>query len=407
MSYDLHVFGREHLDRAAVAKLCSSGDLAVDERASGEGLLVVVRGVRRRYCFTVGLAAEIEPEDVPKDVAPLVLEPHYFYEVVVEGSSASEVPHAARFARRLAHRCSGVVVDEQEGTVWSRGKLRTPPKADRGLVDIVELRWWITSRTDPVEAAAAWVELAGRHLPEALPRRWGVVEPLSDKPDSEHPHAFERSVGRREGTVYFKGSAPAIDGHLGVFNCGRNLDSVTLSVHRAALGDPAWRRPLRRLFVDFASRVDAVVATAEVIRNIQWSGRTLWYGPEAEHAPYLATRQGWVGLPPYPVWLIWFGRDYVPLVQQHLEPARVQVAGTGLLHSRSVDPTDRDQLNTDLAEQARPRSWIARVTGHATKPVPQASWLPADLLAVQPTFDSTRQAAPLLEPARLRPAALQ
>lgn len=406
MSYDLHVFGRRHLDRAAVASLCASGDLTVDERASGEGLLVVVRGARRRYCFTVDLAAEIEPEDVSEDVAALVLEPHYFYEVAVEGSSSSEVPHAIRFARKLAHQCSGVVVDEQEGTVWSRGNLRTPPKVDRGLVDIVELRWWITSRTDPVEAAAAWVDLAGRHLPEALPRRWGVVEPLSEKPDSEHPDAFARSVGRREGTVYFEASAPAIDGRVGVFEWGRNIDSVSLSLHRAALSDPAWQRPLRRLFVDFASLVDAVVATAEVIRNLQWSGRTLWYGSEAEHAPYLATRQGWAGLPPYPVWLIWFGRDYVPLVQQHLEPSQVEIAGRGLLHSRSVDPTDRDQLNTGSTDQARPRSWITRLTGHATKPVPQPPWLPADLLAVQPTFDPTRQAAPLLQPAPIRPPAL-
>lgn len=103
MSYDLHVFGRRHLDRAAVANLCASGDLTVDEQASGEGLLVVVRGARRRYCFTVGLAAEIEPEDVSEDVAALVLEPRYFYELAVEGSSASEVPHAIRFARKLAH----------------------------------------------------------------------------------------------------------------------------------------------------------------------------------------------------------------------------------------------------------------------------------------------------------------
>jgi|BarGraNGADG00312_2_1021985.scaffolds.fasta_scaffold33551_2 hypothetical protein len=63
MSEGLHVYARERVDRAALVDLFASGDVAVDEVASGEDLLVAVRGARRRYSFGVGLAAVIELED--------------------------------------------------------------------------------------------------------------------------------------------------------------------------------------------------------------------------------------------------------------------------------------------------------------------------------------------------------
>ena len=50
-----------------------------------------------------------------------------------------------------------------------------------------------------------------------------------------------------------------------------------------------------RLFTDFAEQVNAVAATAEVLRGLTWSGRSLGYESNAERATYLAPRGYWLG----------------------------------------------------------------------------------------------------------------
>ena len=38
-----------------------------------------------------------------------------------------------------------------------------------GTVSAVEVRWWVRSDFDAADTAAAWMRLARKHLPEALP----------------------------------------------------------------------------------------------------------------------------------------------------------------------------------------------------------------------------------------------
>jgi hypothetical protein len=111
MSYDLEVYTPTALDADALAGLVTgAGVLDVDR--SGDRQLVVVRGARRRYCFTVDGPDRVDPEDVPADVSRVVLGARHLFLVTVEGSAGSEVPHAVRFARRLARELEGAVVDQ-------------------------------------------------------------------------------------------------------------------------------------------------------------------------------------------------------------------------------------------------------------------------------------------------------
>lgn len=386
MSYDVTVFARDRLGEVAIAEIVASLGLATDDGGSS-GTLTVTRGVRRRYSFTVELAERVEPEDVPGEVTALMLEPRWLYRVLVEGSFDSEIPYAIRFARKLAVASSGVVVDEQDGTLWSRGKLRTPPKVERGLIDVVELQWWVTNRTDPAKAAAAWLELARRYLPEALPRRWGEYEPLSHKVDPNNPAAFADFVARREGTVFFNASPPMIDGSFPDFRWEAKVGAVHLSVHRDALNDEAWRCPLQRLFIEFARQIEPIVATAEVVRDYEWTRGTLWSGFDQEHAACLGTVFGWDGLPPYPVWWSWFGPDYAPLVRDHLDPATVTTFDNGLFHTRSVQPADRDQLISQLPDSIQSPGKRAPARPRPRGAIPRVPWLPTDLLAIPEKYD--------------------
>lgn len=59
MSYDLRVYASEELDRDALASLLVDCDLVVDEAQPGLESLTVLRGVKRAYSFTSGLAARL------------------------------------------------------------------------------------------------------------------------------------------------------------------------------------------------------------------------------------------------------------------------------------------------------------------------------------------------------------
>src|ERR1700752_2925318 len=118
MSYDLEVFVPQCADDAQFRDLVvQSGQLSVDNTATTSSV-TVIRGARRRYSFTVDGPDRVEPEDVPTDVVNVVLGTRFLYSITLEGSAPSEIPHAVRFARRLAPGLDGAGIDPQKDGVW-------------------------------------------------------------------------------------------------------------------------------------------------------------------------------------------------------------------------------------------------------------------------------------------------
>ena len=407
MSYDLQVFAQQALTADDLRRLLAEAGLAVDDAGSATDSLTVVRGARAVYSFTLDLPVPIEAEDVPEEVTAVLLGPSYLYALLVEGSSATETPHAVRFARRLAKAAGGVVFDQQTDEIWARGNLRPAPSVQRGRFDVVEVHWYVRSGTAGATAARAWLELAARYLPEALPRRFGSYEPLPMKLDVDGPEAFVEAVTTETiSSVSFSTSAPCIGGSLAAGADRWDLRSHGLSLHRGALGDPRWRGALQRLFVDFAVATEAVLATAQVQRGVGWSGRSAWYDATVEQTAYLAPRGRWMGLPPYPVWWSWFGPDYVPFVLEHLPEEQVVHVDGGVFHARGEEPLDRDQLTAALVRSSstpRPRRTLRQMFSRSAPAVP---WLPPELLPGQDRSEPYA-AHPSLVPAPSIPAGLR
>lgn len=171
VSYDLQVYLRTEVGLDQLVRLLSPGtepDEPIQPRQ-----LVVVRGARRRCSFTVGAAHRCEAEDVPPEVDQVLLSATHVHEVLVEGSAATEIDHAIRFARRVAREFDGAVLDQQTGEVWTGSTSRQvarPTRQDR--VGVVTLNWYCTAAGIGADMPAAFVE-AAKHLPEAMPRRFG------------------------------------------------------------------------------------------------------------------------------------------------------------------------------------------------------------------------------------------
>lgn len=379
MSYDLEVFVPQCAGDAQFRDLVvQSGQLSVDTATTSS--VTVVRGARRRYSFTVDGPDRVEPEDVPTDVVNVVLGTRFLYSITLEGAAPSEIPHAVRFARRLAQVLDGAVIDQQTDEVWSRSHSRTIQKPQKeSRVATVDVNWYcLREELDP-DAARLFVATAQQLLPEALARRFGEYEPLQGKLADSGAEGFAQAWAEATSTLFVTGTGPCVGGHLSAGPSAQFSDrfwSMSLTLLAEPIGDAGWRDALRKLFVALADRLPAFYASAEVTSGHIWSGRSLWADGETEWPIRpVRYRDGWMGLPPSPVWWSWLGRpfaDYFAL----LPDKRTRPTVNGILYQASAELAGPGELE------------------------PLSRWLPADLFAKLGPNPHRQQPVPLIRAAK-------
>ncbi|OOK66558.1 hypothetical protein BZL30_8424 [Mycobacterium kansasii] len=334
MSYDLTVYAASSIDDEQLEEIVASvPGLSVGD--SGDHEMTVLRGKQEKYSFTVFGPHEIEPEDVPDDVVPHVLDPTTSWQIVIEGSDPAEVRPPGGSPRRWLGR-GGVAVDEQTEEILGAKRARQIASPGSELIRIVDLQWH--SPESAPDAATLWLELARKFLPEALPRRFGNVYPLRYRLDRDGDDQFIATFASHG--AWFKATLPCIDGGLYL----EPWDGIlidTLKMVAQPLDDPPWRNTVQRFFVEYARRRGSVLATGEVLRNHKLSGPpdTSWDLSGSLRGP-----GGILGLPANPVWWTWLGNDYLPLVRDYLPPEHTTYYDEGALYAPTEEPTDRGQL---------------------------------------------------------------
>jgi hypothetical protein len=395
VSYDLTVYAQRSADVAELEQII----LGVSGLAAGAVSLrgaSVERGASRGYCFTVDGPVRVEPEDVPDGVTAVVLGATHMYHVLVEGSCEADVPFAVRFARRLAQTLGGAAVDQQTDEIWVRGTSRGVLKPQRGTrISVLTLRWYAITDSVPIDAAATYTSLCRNYLPEALPRRFGEFEPLQSKLADTGDSGFANAWRAATSLLFFSASPPCIAGSMYAGPSEthpRKVWVMTLDVLRDPFTDPRWRDALRRLFVAIADGIDCFFASAEVTRGTLWNGRSGGADAQTEWPIMPARIQGWMGLPPYPVWWSWYADPYRDLVSDVLDPDRSMATTRGIFHQWAVDPVDRDALAVIVAPK--------RLLQHSR------DWLPSELLSQVIPNDGRIRPTPLA-PARHIPTRLK
>jgi hypothetical protein len=387
VSYDLRVYAPVTLSSSDIRSVVAGGrDLAVGEFDEARGWHSVVRGAKGRYCFTVDGPVQVDPEDVPDEVTAVLLGATHVFFVRVEGSADVDVPHAVRFARRLAESLGGVVVDPQTDQVWSRGVLRTAAKPARDQrVNVITLAWYTRFQSVGSDFGARYLAICRRLLPEALPRRFGETEPLQGKLTDGGDEGFAQAWSGATSLLFFVASPPCIGGSMYAGpgeQHRRPVWRMSLQAHYEPLrGEPLWRDAVRRFFVAVSEDLDAFFASAEVTRGSIWNGRSLWADANTEWTIMPARVNGWMGLPPYPVWWAWYGEPYSSLVQGRLDAGDVTRHPRGLLHQLAAEPLDREHLTRLVTS----RRGLRRV----------AAWVPSELLAKERPADRPVQPIPL------------
>jgi hypothetical protein len=206
-------------------------------------------------------------------------------------------------------------------------------------VDVLRLRWYVDGRREPDDVPRRWLALCRRHLPQALPRRFGATEPLRGRLDRDGDDAFAEAFGAADTLLFFAAEPPCVGGSLGTPRRHARLGPVTshsLDVRLAAAADPA----VRALFEAAAETLGTVFASASVRRDLLWTqGSLVVDRPDPDEEPYLAPLGQWLGLPPRPPRWAWFGPGYRRLVPR--DPARRWVPPDLVARLDEPDPVRR------------------------------------------------------------------
>ncbi|MFG6490821.1 hypothetical protein [Microbacterium sp. P03] len=343
MSYDVRVYGRTSLSREGIDELLHLGSLTVDDAPGGD-VITVLRGVRRQYSFSFEGPVDLDPDDVPEHIVALILEPHYLYRLSVEGSSATEIPHALRFAARLAHAVGGVVEDPQAALSRRGARLREVHPVAHGTSTNVLVMTWYAPAISGRDTARMWLGCARRDLPEALPRRFGVFEPLQHKLAIDGDEAFITLAESADPFITLRCTQPCLNGVISNNRQNKRFVVHTLTVLMEPLEHPGWRTAVRRFFTRFAAASSAVFASAEVQTGMRWNGRTLSYTPDSDFVAYLAPSGDLMGLPPYPVSWAWLGQDYLDNLDTSLPPVPTEAHTRGTLLIFADCPVAREDL---------------------------------------------------------------
>ena len=321
MSYDLRVASHSEPTAELLERIVRDRGAVVE---AGEPH--IVRRGDRGVSIEVWAPVRCEVEDLDDELAAAVLAPRWLTEITLPYAAAkADVNLARTLARRLAEACDGAALDPQkDGLLWPRaGRRRYQAPAREDRIPILNLTWVLTS-WEHQHLPERWLRLVQRIAPEAAPVRYGDFEPLQERVEP----------GREDEFVRFWRDNVAADFSLGFFwSCRRPFYGGSfaapirpererdrpglLAAHigteldARALNEQPWRAAVVDLFTAVADEVDAVYAAGYVERGVLASARGLAYDGHSESPAEFSLLQGrWLGVPPVPAWLTWFGRGY-------------------------------------------------------------------------------------------------
>jgi hypothetical protein len=359
MSYDLEIATREQPSLEQIEAWAAGRRV---KAVSHSGQVVVSKSSWLRgeqFLFSLEEPEPAEPEDFHPQLTEVSEELRWTTPVNVPYSAPRPAMDLGlALAEHLAEINGGAVFDPQlDAVVWpdvATGPLPAP--GPEGTLSVIKLHWFV--------APARWgrapetlVRVLADRLPEALPVRYGPVEPMKHRFDPEDPRGFvDCLVDEEDGNGYWSSKRPSLGGSWTAPIADRFVppDEERLRIGtlelvldgRAVDEDPDLRETVVDLFAEVASELGAFFAAAQV--EPEWvvtTGYRLVSTPDTMMNQGEHFRRGmrWQGLPPVPMWLSWFGGPYRDLVAPHLEDGDRR--DDGILLRLGVEPRPVGELS--------------------------------------------------------------
>ncbi len=306
---------------------------------------------------------KIDEEELPALVLSYLLGPQWIMLVSIEEDGPKEAQGVARsYSKFVAEHCRGVVYDpSDESVIWPKA---TPQKYRAAVVEerisLVTLEWCIPILASPQETVLSFLSLLKKRCVEALPKRFGRTEPYKGKfllgKEESFVEEWTHCATRESGDVlYWSSSGPCFGGSARFSDQRKKLPEtwkpqgavsrLLISVDfdgRALASDDKLCQIVITLFQDIAHSMNAFYAAGYVRRNALAKKKVIL---DHESENYQLQSQHWfMGLPPTPTWLAWFGPPYRKFLDD-VAPECEERHG-GLLLKTNKKPLNLDELKS-------------------------------------------------------------
>lgn len=261
----------------------------------------------------------VEGEDVPGQVDRSLPGLAFLTEIHLEPVDAPEAARkfATTVAGAIAKAAHGAVVDEQSGTVdLPRGVKRYRP-VPGDSVELLAMSWWWTGDAlATVEGFSRFVALLDEHVPEVLPRRYGLYEPPEFKLEEEgiaHLVDFLHEAGSAFVILYptlpALGLTLNLQDEAGEGAYGFAAHHLQIDFDRSVLEQPGWETALGRFWQAASWLLDPFYGDVRTLGGYKRRGSRLWVPMDAE--PHPVDGPFWAGVPRGPVHAVVVGPPYL------------------------------------------------------------------------------------------------
>jgi hypothetical protein len=378
VSYDLHVYSKRQPRAADLDAFLGTAEHAPSTdghlKRDGHLLLADAHGVHTE----LDGPSRAEAEDLPDAATGAIGRTGWLVQLSVKPSA--DVAWPMDLASHLARVADGVVYDPQEDRVtWPTGFRPRDPASGEERITEVELTWVSMLPGSDATVPRRFLAALRANAPEALPKRYGDIEPLPYR--LEGPRGEADFVARWQEVaatflpmLFFTATRPCFGGSAVMSTThdpepprpGKPIVRISLSFDgRAFARDPQLTERMIGLFIELATTLSCVYAAGAVQRDMILKRGRSSFDARTESTP-IPHADRWMGLPAAPTWLAWFGRPYADLVRSTVAPFIREERDGGLLVRLSDDPADRDRL-ADIfpplplelvaRRQGKPPSW--------------------------------------------------
>lgn len=319
MSYDLSVWTVEPVDLEALLK--EDGFVGEPGGCSREG---------KGWGLHVS-SDPVEAEDVPDDVFTRLRKIRHLISITLEPIGAPQTAHtlARRTAREIAEAGIGCVEDPQTGkvTLSSAARARQEARDEAAAPSLVKRLFKRKSLADPERVAELdmtfWfdhrrfaerdglltlISKMARHLPDALPRRYGPYEPPSFKYAETGPEHFaDFLLGETFAVVYptrpcMSANYPCGEETIGWVTQGPRqryrAGDLSLGFNARQLDHPDWRDMIRGAWRALAEVTEPFYGEVRLLGGRIAGRATLFFDGKSEQHPVAGP--WWRGVPTDP-----------------------------------------------------------------------------------------------------------
>jgi len=283
---------------------------------------------RKHWQVLCGSPDRVLPEDVPPTISANLPGISFVTELILEpiGAPDSARKLLARAARSVARASHGLVFDRQADEITTpRGvrRLAVEPRSERFA--LLELSWLFLG--EDVFRSGTLRELLdtlGAHLPEAVPRRYGLYEPpqhLLAEEGREHLLSF--LVENLDNHPVLYPHRPVLNLHLACTRqhypprLGFRCNSIRLAVEATVTAQPGWQEGLRRLWRALCRLLRPFYSEVRTVDGYSREGAT--YASDRKTEVHPICDWFWRGVPRELGHAVAIGPPYVDLWPQALE----------------------------------------------------------------------------------------